>query len=169
MLRTIAQARVSAVMSGVILRRGILQPGAVIRSRQRRSCEKGSFKTLLSLRSRGSRRAYQSFSVWFRNFAILGLTSAKTFLISAACLRKTGAINSLPFGVSYTTRTRRSSGLSIRLTKPLSKRRSTATLIEPGVRFTFGPIVFTGRGPLFRRASSMRKSVSSSPVSAIPA
>src|SRR2546427_451195 len=83
----------------------------------------------------------------------------------AACLRKTGVINSLPFDVSDTTRTRRSSGLSTRLTKPLAKRRSTATLIDPGVRNTFGPIVFTGKGPLFRRASSMRKSVSSSPVS----
>src|SRR6266481_5541166 len=55
-----------------------------------------------------------------------GLASAKTFLISAACLRKIGAINSLPFGVSDTTRTRRSSGLSTRLTRPLSTRRSTA-------------------------------------------
>jgi hypothetical protein len=34
-----------------------------------------------------------------------GLASAKSFLISAACLRKIGAINSLPFGVSDTTRT----------------------------------------------------------------
>src|SRR5580700_11446203 len=31
-----------------------------------------------------------------------GLASAKIFLISAACLRKIGAINSLPFGVSDT-------------------------------------------------------------------
>jgi hypothetical protein len=61
-----------------------------------------------------------------------GLASAKTFLISAACLRKIGAINSLPFGVSDTIRTRRSSGLSTRLTRPLSTRRSTAVLIEPG-------------------------------------
>src|SRR5882724_12877794 len=36
-----------------------------------------------------------------------GLASAKTFLISAACLRKIGAINLLPFGVSDTMRTRR--------------------------------------------------------------
>jgi hypothetical protein len=35
---------------------------------------------------------------------------------------------SLPFGVSDTTRTRRSSGLSTRLTRPLSTRRSTAVL-----------------------------------------
>ncbi len=43
-----------------------------------------------------------------------------------------------------------------------------ATLIEPGVRYTFGPIVFTGKGPLFRSASSIRKSVSSIPVSSSP-
>src|SRR5713101_7274169 len=86
-----------------------------------------------------------------------GLASAKTFLISAACLRKIGAINSLPFGVRDTTRTRRSSGLSTRLTRPLPNRRSMATLIEPGVRYTFGPIVFTGKGPLFKRASRIRK------------
>src|SRR5712692_3889851 len=98
-----------------------------------------------------------------------GLASAKTFPISAACFRKIGVINLLPFAVSDTTRTRRSSGLSTRLTKPLSTRRSTATLIEPGVRYTFGPIVFTGKGPLFKRASSMRKSVSSIPVSSSPA
>src|SRR5712671_487924 len=109
------------------------------------------------------------FSIVSRLRTSFGLASAKTFLISAACLRKTGAINSLPFGVSDTTRTRRSSGLSTRLTRPLSNSRSTATLIDPGVRFTFGPIVFTGKGPLFRRASSIRKSVSSSPVSSSPA
>jgi hypothetical protein len=67
-----------------------------------------------------------------------GLASAKTFLISAACLRKIGAISSLPFGVSDTIRTRRSSGLSTRITNPLSTRRSTAVLIEPGVR-VIGP------------------------------
>jgi hypothetical protein len=97
------------------------------------------------------------------------LASANNFLISAACLRKIGAINSLPFAVSDTTRTRRSSGLSIRLTRPLSTRRSTAVLIEPGVRWTFGPIVFTGKGPLLRSTSSIRKSVSSIPVSSSPA
>src|SRR5882672_8040691 len=43
-------------------------------------------------------------------------------------LRKTGTINSLPFALSDTMRTRRSSGLSTRLTKPLSNRRLTATL-----------------------------------------
>ena len=32
-----------------------------------------------------------------------------------------------------------------------------ATLIEPGVRYTFGPIVFTGKGPLLSSASSIRK------------
>src|SRR4029077_18651274 len=57
------------------------------------------------------------------------LAAAKTFLISAACLRKIGAINLLPFGVSDTIRTRRSSGLPTRLTRPLSNRRSMAILI----------------------------------------
>src|SRR5216683_7963939 len=92
------------------------------------------------------------FSVVSRVRNSFGLASAKTFLISAACFRKTGVINLLPFGVSDTTRTRRSSGLSTRLTRPLSTRRSTAVLIEPGVRNTFGPMVFTGKGPLLRRA-----------------
>src|SRR4029077_7631450 len=41
-----------------------------------------------------------------------------------------------------------------RLTSPFSSRRSTATLMEPGVRWTFGPMVFTGRGPLCRSTSS---------------
>src|ERR1700752_1500480 len=109
------------------------------------------------------------FNVVSRACNSFGLASAKTFLISAACLRKIGAINRLPFGVSDTTRTRRSSGLSTRLTRPLSTRRSTAVLIEPGVRYTFGPIVFTGKGPLLRSASSIRKSVSSIPVSSSPA
>jgi hypothetical protein len=63
---------------------------------------------------------------------------------------------------------RRSPGLSIRLTSPFSSRRSTATLMDPGVRWTFGPIVFTGSGPLCRSASSTRKSVSEMPVSWIP-
>src|SRR5271169_2895256 len=109
------------------------------------------------------------FNVVSRARNSFGLASAKTFLISAACLRKIGAINPLPFGVSDTIRTRRSSGLSTRITKPLSTRRSTAVLIEPGVRNTFGPIAFTGKGPLFKRASRIRKSVSSIPVSANPA
>ncbi len=37
-----------------------------------------------------------------------------------------------------------------------------------GVRWTFGPIVFTDSGPLCRSASSTRKSVSEMPVSSIP-
>jgi hypothetical protein len=109
------------------------------------------------------------FNVVSRARNSFGLASAKTFLMSAACLRKIGAINSLPFVVSDTIRTRRSSGLSTRPTRPLSNRRSMATLIEPGVRYTFGPIVFTGKGPLLRSASSIRKSVSSIPVSSSPA
>src|SRR5262249_38497992 len=44
-----------------------------------------------------------------------------------------------------TIRTRRSSVLSTRLTKPFSTRRSTAILNEPGVRSTIGPIVFPSR------------------------
>jgi hypothetical protein len=123
----------------------------------------------LALLLRLSARLPIFFNVASRDRNSLGLASAKTFLISAACLRKIGAINSLPFAVSETTRTRRSSGLSIRLTRPLSTRRSTAVLIDPGVRLTFGPIVFTGKGPLFRSTSSTRKSVSSIPVSSSPA
>ena len=68
------------------------------------------------------------FNVVSRARNCFGLASAKTFLISAVCLRKIGAINSLPFVVSDTTRTRRSSGLSTRLTRSLSTRRSTAVL-----------------------------------------
>src|ERR1700682_3772681 len=108
------------------------------------------------------------FSIFSRLRTSFGVASANTFPISSACFRKIGAINSLPFGVSDTTRTRRSSRLSTRVTKPLSNSRSTATLIEPGVRFTFSPIVFTGKGPLFSRASSIRKSLSHSPVSSSP-
>src|SRR5260221_8208780 len=93
------------------------------------------------------------FNVVSRARNSFGFASAKTFLISAACLRKIGAINLLPFGVSDTMRTRRSLGLSTRPTKPLSTRRSTAVLIEPGVRCTFGPMVFTGKGPLLQSAS----------------
>src|SRR5258705_1571359 len=39
------------------------------------------------------------FNVVSRARNSFGLASAKTFLISAACLRKIGAINALPFGV----------------------------------------------------------------------
>src|SRR6267154_5161400 len=99
---------------------------------------------------RFSARLPTFFNVVSRARNSFALASAKTFLISAACLRKIGAINSLPFEVSDTIRTRRSSGLPTRLTNPLSRRRSMATLIEPGVRYTFGPIVFTGKGPLFK-------------------
>jgi hypothetical protein len=40
--------------------------------------------------------------------------------------------------------------------------------LEPGVRNTLGPIAFTGKGRLFKRASRIRKSVSSIPVSVLP-
>ena len=78
-------------------------------------------------------------------------------------------MSSFPRGVRVTIRTRRSSVLSTRLTRPFATRRSTAILIEPGVRSTIGPIVFTGKGPLCSRASSTPKSDSPSPVSSIPA
>src|SRR5271169_7149708 len=109
-----------------------------------RLCHRWREDVGLALLLRLSARLPIFFNVASRDRNSLGLASAKTFLISAACLRKIGAINSLPFAVSETTRTRRSSGLSIRLTRPLSTRRSTAVLIDPGVRLTFGPIVFTG-------------------------
>jgi hypothetical protein len=87
-------------------------------------------------------------------------SSEKTLPKSAACFRKTGTMSFLPLGVSATIRMRRSSPLSTRLTSPLPYRRSTATLIDPGVRFTFGPIVFTGREPLCSSTSRTRKSES---------
>src|SRR5271170_490303 len=40
------------------------------------------------------------FNVVSKALSSFGLASANTLLISAACLRKIGAINSLPFGVS---------------------------------------------------------------------
>lgn len=52
-------------------------------------------------------------------------------------------------GVRATIRTRRSSVLSTRVTKPFAKRRSTAILIEPGVRWTIGPIVL--KSPSYAR------------------
>src|SRR5580692_5748 len=58
------------------------------------------------------------FNVASRARNSFGLASAKTFLISAACLRKIGAINFLPFVVNDTTRTRRSSELSTRRERP---------------------------------------------------
>src|SRR5690242_9739701 len=62
-------------------------------------------------------------------------------------------MRSLPRGVRATIRTRRSSALSTRLTRPFATRRSTAILIEPGVRLMIGPIVLTGKGPLCRLAT----------------
>src|ERR1700730_3712782 len=49
----------------------------------------------------------------FRNS--FGLALAKTLLVSAVCLRKTGAINSLPFDVRDTMRTRRSTVTHFRI------------------------------------------------------
>ena len=51
-------------------------------------------------------------------------------------------------GVKATTRTRRSSEDSVRLTKPLARSRSTATLIDPGVRLTFRTDHVDGQRPL---------------------
>src|ERR1700686_1171807 len=97
-----------------------------------------------------------------------GLSSENTPFICPACFRKAGTMRSLPRGVRATIRTRRSSALSTRLTRPFATRRSTAILIEPGVRSTIGPIVLTGKGPLCSRISSTPKSDRPSPVSSIP-
>src|SRR6266404_3819105 len=75
------------------------------------------------------------------------LSSENTFFICPECFRKAETMRSLPRGVRATIRTRRSSALSTRLTRPFATRRSTAILIEPGVRSTTGPIVLTGKGP----------------------
>jgi hypothetical protein len=98
-----------------------------------------------------------------------GLSSENTFFICPECFRKAETMRSLPCGVRATIRTRRSSALSARLTKPFATRRSTATLIEPGVRSTMGPIVLTGKGPLCSSSSSTPKSERPKPVSSIPA
>jgi len=90
-----------------------------------------------------------------------GLAPAKTFLISAR-FPKDRRDHLLPLTERHETRTLRSSGLSTRLTKPLSTRRSTAVLTA-GCKVHLCPIVFTGKGPLFTGASSIRKSVSSIP------
>ena len=87
-----------------------------------------------------------------------GLSSENTFFICPECFRKAETMRSLPRGVRATIRTRRFSALSTRLTKPFATRRSTAILIEPGVRSTIGPIVLTGKGPLCSRTSSTAKS-----------
>src|SRR6266568_1134938 len=98
-----------------------------------------------------------------------GLSSENTLFICPECFRKAEAMRSLPREVRVTIRTRRSSALSTRLTRPFATRRSTAVLIEPGVRLTIGPIVLTGKGPLCSRSSSTPKSERPSPVSSIPA
>src|ERR1700689_2296640 len=97
------------------------------------------------------------------------LSSENTLFICPECFRKAESMRALPGGVRAPIRTRRSSLLSTRLTKPFAKRRSTAILIEPGVRSTIGPIVLTGKGPLCSRTSSTPKSERPSPVSSIPA
>ena len=98
-----------------------------------------------------------------------GLSSENTLFICPECFRKAETMRFLPRGVRATIRTRRSSALSTRLTRPFAARRSTAILIEPGVRSTIGPIVLTGNGPLCSRTSSTAKSERPSPVSSIPA
>ncbi len=109
------------------------------------------------------------FSAASRPRSSSGLSSENTLFICRECFRKAEAIRSLPRGVRATIRTRRSSVLSTRLTNPFATRRSTAMLIEPGVRSTIGPSVLTGKGPLWSRTSSTPKSESPSPVSSIPA
>jgi len=98
-----------------------------------------------------------------------GLSSENTLFICPECFRKAVAMRSLPRAERATIRTRRSWVLSSRLTRPFAKRRSTAILIEPGVRSTIGPIVLTGKGPLCSRTSSTPKSERPSPVSSMPA
>ena len=55
-----------------------------------------------------------------------------------------------PFAVSSTRRTRRSS-VFFRFTSAFFSSRSTATLIDPGVSHTLGPIVLTGNGRLWEQ------------------
>ena len=98
-----------------------------------------------------------------------GLSSENTLFICSECFRKAAAMRSLPRGVRATIRTRLSSALSTRLTRSFATRRSTAILIEPGVRSTIGPIVLTGNGPLCNRISSTPKSERPRPVPSIPA
>src|SRR5712691_3077744 len=56
------------------------------------------------------------------------LSSENTLLICPECFRKAEAMRSLPRGARATIRTRRSSALSTRLTRPFATRRSTAIL-----------------------------------------
>jgi hypothetical protein len=86
------------------------------------------------------------------------LSSENTLFICAECFRKADAMRSLPRGERATMRTRRSWVLSTRLTRPFATRRSTAVLMEPGVKSTIGPIVLTGKGPLWSRISRTPKS-----------
>ena len=72
----------------------------------------------------------------------------QTLSPSSRRARKIGVMTDFPRGVKATMRTLRSCEDSARLTKPLATSRSTATLIDPGVRLTFGPITLTGSGPL---------------------
>jgi hypothetical protein len=78
--------------------------------------------------------------------------------IAAAWHPNARSISFRPDAVKWTTRARRSVASGRRSTKPRSSSRSTATLIEPLVRLTFSPIVFTGVGPLCSTTSSTPKS-----------
>lgn len=97
-----------------------------------------------------------------------GLSSENTLFICPECFRKAETMRSLPCEVRATIRMRRSSAVSTRLTRPFATSRSTAILIEPGVRSTIGPIVLTGKGPLCNKTSNTAKSERPSPVSPIP-
>ena len=84
--------------------------------------------------------------------------------MAAACFSKVLATSSRPLAVSSTRRTRRSLVVR-RFTSFFLSSRSTATLIDPGVSQTLGPIVLTGNGPLLSSTSRTRKSESPSRVS----
>src|SRR5882724_7663338 len=83
--------------------------------------------------------------------------------IAAACSRKVLVMSARPFAVSSTRRTRRSS-VFLRFTSAFFSSRSTATLIDPGLSHTLGPIVLTGSVPLWSSTSSTRKSESPRPA-----
>src|SRR6185437_11391085 len=106
-------------------------------------------------------KAFSPRAICRRSF---GLSTSARRSIWRACVANTCSISRRPDAVRSTTRTRRSSELLVRVTSPRFSRRSTATEIEPGVRKTLGPIVFTGIGPLCSSASRIRNSDSPRPL-----
>ncbi len=93
--------------------------------------EEGTHRFRSSLRPSASARRPTCFKLFSSRCRSSGETSANTLRMAAACFRKIGTISCLPFAVSATRRTRRSSALSKRLTSPFRCKRSTATLIDP--------------------------------------